>query len=123
MSKFGISVVSVQPGDFSKATKLLDSHHSNMNLMWGEMPEESRRQYQDYFITYHDTVARLGITGQRRKPLPSLPQSLIRGFERAILTLQPEKSYLLLPTWTSQVRMTLLNLLPAILGQKIVSHR
>ena len=27
MAKFGVSVVTVQPGDFSKATHLLDNHH------------------------------------------------------------------------------------------------
>jgi len=123
LEKFGIPVVSVQPGDFSKATKLLDNHHFNMNVMWGEMSEENRRQYQDYFVAYHDTVAKLGITGQRRKPLPSLPKSLLVGFEKAILSLQPEKSYLLLPTWTSEIKMLLLNMLPSKLAQRIVSDR
>ena len=33
LAKFGLSVITVQPGDFSKATHLLDSHHSNMNAM------------------------------------------------------------------------------------------
>jgi len=27
LKKFGVSVVTVQPGDFSKATHLLDNHH------------------------------------------------------------------------------------------------
>ena len=27
MAKFGVSVITVQPGDFSKATRLLDNHH------------------------------------------------------------------------------------------------
>ena len=27
LSKFSVSVVTVQPGDFSKATNLLNSHH------------------------------------------------------------------------------------------------
>merc|ERR1712020_35319 len=42
LSKFGVSVVSLQPGDYSKATHLLDSHHANMNAMWGEMSEQAR---------------------------------------------------------------------------------
>lgn len=46
LSKFGVHVVSVQPGDFSKATQLLSSHHHNMNHMWAEMTDQNREEYK-----------------------------------------------------------------------------
>ena len=76
LAKFSVSVVTVQPGDFSKATNLLNTHHRcststrtgtgdmtsavcrNMNLMWSEMTDASREEYKQFFLAYHDTVAR-----------------------------------------------------------------
>ena len=84
--KFNISVVTVQPGDFSKATHLLDNHHRNMNEMWSEMSDGQREEYKEYFIAYHNGVAKTGITGKRIKPLTVLPKNVINGFEKAMLT-------------------------------------
>jgi len=123
LAKFGVDVVTVQPGDFSKATHLLDSHHRNMNQMWGEMSEECRQEYQQFFVAYHNNVAKSGFTGQRKKPLSVLPGSLIRGFERAMLTVVPDKSYLLLPTWGNQFKMGLLSVLPRSWVQRLLSRR
>jgi len=123
LAKFGVSVVTVQPGDYSKATRLLDNHHRNMNIMWGEMSEDCRRQYRDFFLAYHDNVAKSGFTGQRIKPLSVLPLALIRGFERAMLTVVPDKSYLLLPSWGNQIKMRLVNLMPGGWGRRILANR
>lgn len=57
-----------------------------MNEMWSEMTELAREEYKEYFIRYHNDVARTGITGKRLKPLAVLPESVIKGFDRAILT-------------------------------------
>merc|ERR1719192_1963915 len=73
--KFDISVVTVQPGDFSKATHLLDNHPRNMNEMWSEMSDGQREEYKEYFIAYHNGVAKTGITGKRIKPLTVLPKN------------------------------------------------
>ena len=54
--------------------------------MWAEMTEHARDEYKDYFIRYHNEVARTGITGKRLKPLTALPKNVITGFENAILT-------------------------------------
>ena len=123
LAKFNISVISVQPGDFSKATHLLDNHHRNMNEMWSEMSDYQRDEYKDYFIAYHNGVARTGITGKRVKPLSVLPQNVIKGFERAMLTRDPDEHYLLLPTWHSQLKMTLLSFLPQKWGQKWAAYK
>ena len=75
-----------------------------MNLMWSEMTDASREEYKQFFLAYHDTVARSvyqctpvyqpplttllprsGFTGQRIKPLTLLPASLLQGFQRAVL--------------------------------------
>ena len=58
----------------------------NMNEMWSEMSEQAREEYKDYFIRYHNDVARTGVTGKRLKPLAVLPESVITGFEKALLT-------------------------------------
>lgn len=58
----------------------------NMNEMWSEMSDVAREEYKDYFIQYHNGVARTGITGKRIKPLTLLPHNVIKGFEKALLT-------------------------------------
>jgi NAD(P)-dependent dehydrogenase (short-subunit alcohol dehydrogenase family) len=124
LRKFTIPVVTVQPGDFSKATQLLDNHHKNMNEMWGEMSEFQREEYKDYFITYHNGVAKSGVTGSKKiKPFTYLPDNVITGFEKAILTKVPDDRYLLLPNMVTQVKMTLLNFIPDRISQKLIARR
>jgi len=123
LSKFGVEVVTLQPGDFSKATHLLDSHHTNMNQMWGEMCEQSREEYKQFFLAYHDRVARSGFTGHRFKPQSVLPQSMLRGFEQALLAKVPERRYLLLPSWQNWIKMVLLGLIPTEWAQQILARR
>lgn len=89
----------------------------NMNEMWSEMSDGQREEYKEYFIAYHNGVAKTGITGKRIKPLSVLPSNVIKSFEKAMLTKQPDDHYLLLPTWHSQLKMTLCSLLPQTLAQ------
>ena len=56
-----------------------------MNEMWSEMSESCREEYRDYFIAYHNGVAKTGITGKRIKPVTVLPRNVIKGFEKALL--------------------------------------
>jgi len=123
LAKFGVRVISVQPGDFSKATRLLDNHHTNMNLMWGEMDQESREQYKHFFTAYHDRVARSGITGKRVKPVDELPPSLLRSFEEALLAQVPASSYLVLPSLRCRLRILLVGLLPSTWAHWILYSR
>ena len=53
--------------------------------MWSEMSENCREEYRDYFIAYHNGVAKTGITGKRIKPVTVLPRNVIKGFEKALL--------------------------------------
>ena len=57
-----------------------------MNEMWSEMTDHAREEYKDYFIRYHNSVAKTGITGKRIKPATVLPQNVVSVFEKAILT-------------------------------------
>ena len=57
-----------------------------MNEMWSEMTDQARDEYKDYFIRYHNSVAKTGITGKRIKPATVLPQNVVSVFEKAILT-------------------------------------
>lgn len=57
-----------------------------MNQMWSEMSEFQREEYKDYFISYHNGVAKTGVTGKIIKPLTVLPDSVIAGFDKAIMT-------------------------------------
>lgn len=123
LHKFNVSVITVQPGDFSKATHLLDNHHRNMNEMWAEMSEYAREEYKDYFIRYHNGVARTGITGKRLKPVTVLPPNVIQGFEKALLTKVPDESYMFLPNMYSQVKMTILGFIPSSISQRLVGRK
>ena len=50
------------------------------------MSDKQREEYKDYFIAYHNGVAKTGITGKRIKPLTVLPKNVISGFQKALLT-------------------------------------
>ena len=54
--------------------------------MWSEMTDHAREEYKDYFIRYHNSVAKTGITGKRIKPATVLPENVVSVFEKAILT-------------------------------------
>jgi len=123
LAKFGVDVITIQPGDFSKATNLLNNHHRNMNQMWGDMTDDNREEYKQYFLQYHDTVARSGFTGHRLKPLFVLPSSLISGFEIALLAKVPDKMYRLMPTMRTRIKMILLGFMPGSLVQNIMHKR
>jgi len=123
LRKFNVPVITVQPGDFSKATNLLANHHRNMNEMWSEMNEYQREEYKDYFVTYHNGVAKSGVTGKRIKPTTVLPESIIRGFEKALLTRSPDEKYLILPTMLSQLKMRLLGMVPESVSQRLVARK
>ena len=69
-----------------KIILFLDNHHRNMNEMWSEMSDGQREEYKEYFIAYHNGVAKTGITGKRIKPITVLPENVINGFEKAMLT-------------------------------------
>ncbi len=86
--------------------------------MWSEMSDYQREEYKEYFIAYHNGVAKTGITGKRIKPLSVLPARVIKGFEQALLAKDPDEQILLLPTWISSLKMTLISLLPQRMGQK-----
>jgi len=122
-AKFGVKVVTVQPGDFSKATNLLTNHHRNMNQMWGEMTDINRQEYKQFFLAYHDSVSRSGFTGERRKPLTVLPARLTRAFELAVLAKLPQHNYRVLPCWSSALRLALLSLLPRPLLHRYIQAR
>ena len=123
LGKFGVSVVTLQPGDFSKATHLLDSHHANMNAMWGEMSERCREEYKQFFLAYHNRVSQSGFTGRRLKLLSVLPPNLLRGFEEALLAKVPDSSYLLMPNMRQRMKMSLLGMLPNLWAQRLLHRR
>jgi len=123
LAKFNVHVVNIQPGDFSKATHLLNDNHRNMNRMWADMTEEGREEYKQYFVAYHDNVARSGFTGYRLKPVSALPPFFIRGFQEALLTKMPDKTYLFMPTWRSRMKILALSFLPVKWSQQLLSKR
>jgi len=123
LAKFGVQVVSIQPGDFSKATNLLNNHHKNMNLMWGEMTDINREEYKQFFLAYHDTVAKSGFTGHGIKPISVLPQSLLAGFEVAVLSKVAQHNYRIMPAFSSNIKMIIMDLLPSSLVQSFIMRR
>jgi len=94
-----------------------------MNLMWGEMTDINREEYKQFFLAYHDTVAKSGFTGHRIKPLSVLPQSLLKGFELAVLSKVAQHQYRIMPTLTSNIKMTIMDLLPSSLVQSFIMRR
>ena len=66
--------------------KMCPKYCRNMNAMWSEMSVGAREEYKEYFIRYHNTVAKTGFTGKRVKPVTVLPPSVVGGFEKALLT-------------------------------------
>ena len=91
--------------------------------MWSEMSDVQREEYKEYFIAYHNGVAKTGITGKRIKPVSVLPPTILKSFEKAMLTQIPDDQYLLLPTLPSQLKMTFLSFLPQTLAQKYAAKK
>ncbi len=102
-----------------------------MNEMWSEMSDFQREEYKDYFLSYHNGVAKTGVTGRRgggagggaHKPHQVLPAEIMSGFDRAVMTKVPDDKYLLLPSWGSQLRLRMLSMLPERVSQKLVARR
>jgi len=123
LAKHGVQVVTIQPGDFSKATNLLNNHHKNMNMMWGDMTDENREEYKQFFLAYHNTVARSGFTGHRIKPLSALPSIVLAGFEKALLAKVPEKMYRVMPNWRTRLKMMFSGLIPGYWFMTLMHRR
>ena len=94
-----------------------------MNLMWGEMTDINREEYKQFFLAYHDTVAKSGFTGHRIKPISVLPQSLLAGFEVAVLSKVAQHNYRIMPTFSSNIKMIIMDLLPSSLVQSFIMRR
>ena len=94
-----------------------------MNLMWSEMTDASREEYKQFFLAYHDTVAKSGFTGHRIKPLTVLPQSLLRGFELAVLSKVAQHNYRIMPTLASNIKMIIMDLLPTSVVHSFIMRR
>ena len=94
-----------------------------MNLMWGEMTDINREEYKQFFLAYHDTVAKSGFTGHRIKPVSVLPQSLLAGFEVAVLSKVAQHNYRIMPTFSSNIKMIIMDLLPSYLVQSFIMRR
>ena len=95
----------------------------NMNLMWSEMTDASREEYKQFFLAYHDTVAKSGFTGHRIKPISVLPPSLLAGFEVAVLSKVAQHNYRIMPTFSSNIKMIIMDLLPSSLVQSYIMRR
>ena len=65
--------------------------------MWSEMSEFQREEYKDYFISYHNGVAKTGVTGKLIKPLTVLPDCVVAGFDKAIMTRVSQSSFAFFP--------------------------
>ena len=100
-----------------------DGPPQNMNLMWGEMTDINREEYKQFFLAYHDTVAKSGFTGHRIKPVSVLPQSLLAGFEVAVLSKVAQNNYRIMPTFSSNIKMIIMDLLPSYLVQSFIMRR
>ena len=59
--------------------KMCPKYCRNMNAMWSEMSVGAREEYKEYFIRYHNTVAKTGFTGKRVKPVTVLPSSVVKA--------------------------------------------
>ena len=100
-----------------------DGRPQDMNLMWGEMTDINREEYKQFFLAYHDTVAKSGFTGHRIKPVSVLPQSLLAGFEVAVLAKVAQQNYRIMPTFSSNIKMIIMDLLPSYLVQSFIMRR
>jgi hypothetical protein len=87
------------------------------------MTDDNREEYKQYFLAYHDTVAKSGFTGHRIKPLSVLPASLLSGFELALLAKVPDKMYRLMPTRRTRIKMIILGFVPGEWVQSFMHRR
>lgn len=86
LSKLGIKVVLIRPGDFARLTGLMLRQMDHSKDMWREMTDRDRVFYKEYFDKYHQHIAEnYGMTSP-----PSFEQStLLQDFEDALLSPDP----------------------------------
>lgn len=66
LAKFGVKVVLLRPGDYSRLTNIMAAHESHARAMWDAMSDDNRRLYGDYFNAYHKGVLEsFGLTSAR----------------------------------------------------------
>ena len=94
VSKLGIKVVLLRPGDFARLTGLMLRQMHHANDMWSLMSEKDRTFYKDYFDRYHGHIAEnYGMTS----PASFEDSSLLQDFEEALLSQSPSYSVTVAP--------------------------
>jgi hypothetical protein len=85
-----------------------------MNEMWNEMSLEQRTEFQEVFISYHSSVAKLDLedTDNSSQDKSTMPVYLRRCFDDAIHSKRPSDIYVAVPTHTNRIRIGLVACIP-----------
>lgn len=116
MTKYGVYVTVVQPGDFARLTNIMAAHKERVKEMWDDMDEEDRKFYDSYFHRYNEIVLKnYGITSP--KNFESSP--LLDDVKKAVLSPRPAARYQSAPLHF-RLFFTLLSLLPVSMADALL---
>ncbi len=82
--------------------------------MWNEMSLEQRTEFQEVFISYHSSVAKLDLedSDNLSQDKSTMPAYLRRCFDDAIFSKCPSDIYVAVPTHTNRIRIGLVACIP-----------
>ncbi|RWS29569.1 D-beta-hydroxybutyrate dehydrogenase-like protein, partial [Leptotrombidium deliense] len=115
VEKFGVKVIVINPGDFSRITKIMDRHESHVEEMWNYMSPVKRNLYGNYFREYQEhVIAQFGVTSAKRFE----DTTLFDDVQEAVHCKQPRLIITCAPL-SSRVSMFILSKLPITLRHKL----
>lgn len=114
LSKFGVKVVVVAPGDHANLTNIMQEHRQNMAEMWNSMNAKQKQNIGNYFERCNDRV--MSTKGINR---PSTMKILMEDFLDAIIADEPKARYLSAPLGF-KIIFTILTSLPSTLSNRLV---
>ncbi|RWS03335.1 D-beta-hydroxybutyrate dehydrogenase-like protein, partial [Dinothrombium tinctorium] len=89
LKKFGVKVIMINPGDFSRLTKILDQHEANTEQMWNNMDSQQQMIYEEYFKEYQNEIfTKSKLTGASRFE----DTSFLRDIEEAVYGVNPRNT-------------------------------
>lgn len=94
LSKIGIKVILIRPGDFAKLTNIMASHRKSADEMWDNLPDADKKFYHKYFDVYHNhIIENYGMTSP-----PNFDSStLFTDIEDALLASNPRTEITVAP--------------------------
>ena len=116
MYRFGVKVSTVRLGDFARLTNIMQKHSQVMTEQEGEMDDERKKLYGDYFKQVHSaTLSNYGYFS----PTSFVNSNLFQEFDKVVYAVEPPKT--VTPAkFTYKILLTILTFLPVTFREFLI---